>query len=429
MNRIKDKIQSSKLYKDSFWAVFGNGFGNGLLLLAGIIIARFLGKDLYGEYGIVKTTMFYIASFATFGMGFTSTKFVAMAIQNNAKRLRSIIQGSLLISLSFSCLVAVVIFLFARELSIYLEEESLELPFKALSIVIIFKAMSTTQIGIMAGFKEFKAIAYNSLVSGVFLLLSCVPLTYYFGLKGSLIALLASQFVNVVINYIVVYKLIRHLECQEDGSCIKELLFFSFPVALQESSFTVCNWLSILFLSKMASLGDLGVYSASAQWSTIVLMIPSLLSNVVLSHLSGTLSDEKSHHFIMKRMTLSNFVCTFIPFVFVYILAGYISNFYGESFVEMPSVLRILTFATIFEACSSVFKSELMAQGKPWILFVVRFVRDLILVFFVYISLSQSSGENGALLYSWAILVASVFFFFLSMGACKYVLSTSKRKS
>ena len=43
---IKHRLLQSKLFKDSFWAVFGNGLGNALLLLAGILIARFLGKDL-----------------------------------------------------------------------------------------------------------------------------------------------------------------------------------------------------------------------------------------------------------------------------------------------------------------------------------------------------------------------------------------------
>ena len=71
---LYQKIKTNKLAKDSFWSIFGNGLGNLLLLIAGIIIARFLGKDLYGEYGIVKTTMFYIAAFSTFGLGYTSTK-------------------------------------------------------------------------------------------------------------------------------------------------------------------------------------------------------------------------------------------------------------------------------------------------------------------------------------------------------------------
>ena len=55
-SHIKSTIHSifkSNFFKDSSWAVFGNGIGYGLMLLSGIIIARMLGKDLYGEYGFV----------------------------------------------------------------------------------------------------------------------------------------------------------------------------------------------------------------------------------------------------------------------------------------------------------------------------------------------------------------------------------------
>ena len=72
-------IKYSKLAGDSFWALFGNGLGNLLIMVSGILIARLLGKDLYGQYGVVKSTMFYIASFSCFGMGVTSTKYVSQA--------------------------------------------------------------------------------------------------------------------------------------------------------------------------------------------------------------------------------------------------------------------------------------------------------------------------------------------------------------
>ena len=95
ISEYKKKLQSSKLFKDSFWAVFGNGLGNCLLLIAGIVIARVLGKELYGEYGMVKTTMFHIGYFATLGLGFTSTKFIADAVQQAKGCLRSTIKVSL----------------------------------------------------------------------------------------------------------------------------------------------------------------------------------------------------------------------------------------------------------------------------------------------------------------------------------------------
>ena len=95
---ILGRLSKSKIFRDSSWAVLGNGFGNGLLLLAGIIIARLLGRDLYGEYGLAKTTILCISGFATFGLGISSTKYVAKAMCEDPKHLRSIINSSLIIT-------------------------------------------------------------------------------------------------------------------------------------------------------------------------------------------------------------------------------------------------------------------------------------------------------------------------------------------
>lgn len=395
---------------DSFWAVFGNGLGNALLLFAGILIAKFLGKDLYGEYGVVKTTMFYIASFATFGLGFTSTKYIAQYIAEDPKYIKSIIRDSLRITVAFSGLIAIVLILFAKPLAYYVNEPGLKVAFQALAIIIVLKAVATTQIGLLSGLKIFNKAARNSVIVGVLMLCSCVPLTYFWGLQGSLLSLALSQAINTLLNHITIKNYEKKIKNQVNKSFVKELLSFSFPVALQECSFTICNWAAVLFLTKFSSAGELGLYTAAAQWNAIITMVPSLLINVVLSHLSGTISAKEQHDNILKRMLIVNLVCTFVPFVIVYITARYIASFYGSSFSDMPGVLRILTFVTIFEACASVYKSELMALGKTWALFIIRFLRDAILVSGVYFVLVYNNGTNGALWYSFISVISSILF-------------------
>lgn len=412
-NNIKFFFRSrcnTKLFKDSFWAVFGNGIGNALMLFSGIIIARLLGKELYGEYGIVKTTMFYIASFATLGLGVTSTKYIASLISEKSIHVGNIIRDSISITLIFSGLIAFILFISASSLADFLNESSLAIAFKALAIVIIFKAITTTQIGILAGFKNFKTIAINSLLSGFVMLLLSIPLTYKFGLKGSLATLLISQIFNSLINFFSIRKKSKEIPLIKNVSYKKELICFSFPVALQESSFTICNWAAIMMLTKISSIGEVGLYTASAQWNSIITMIPGLLINVVLSYLSGSVNEKHQHEKTLKLMLCVNFVTTIIPFIIVYFLANFIASFYGDSFSEMPSVLRVLTFSTILEACASVYKSELLALGKTWLLFSIRFVRDFVLVVSVFVLLNYTDGKNGAMMYSWAVVIMSIIF-------------------
>lgn len=413
---VQNRILGSQLFKDSFWAVFGNGMGNALMLLVGIIIARLLGKDLYGEYGVVKSTMFYVASFATFGLGFTSTKYIAQYAAEQKQYVKSIMRDSMTITLVFSGMIAILLIVFAQQLAVYLDAPSLKLSFQTLAGVIVFKAMSTTQIGLLSGYKEFKSTARNNVASGVFLLVICVPLTYFYGLKGSLFALMSSQAFNAAINYLTIRKLTNTLPDQECKSFKKELILFSFPVALQESSFTVCHWVAIMFLTKFSSAGELGLYSAGAQWNSIIIMIPLLLNNVVLSYLSDNVSNKMEHNKTVRTMLFVNLICTLIPFVVVYILADFIATIYGPTFHELPSLLRVVTFSTIFECCSSVFKSELMSQGRTWLLFTLRCIRDVALVILVYIVMINTNGINGALSYAWISVAVSALFFILMLA-------------
>lgn len=404
-------VKNNKFFKDSFWAVFGNGLGNGFLLFAGILIARFLGKELYGEYGVVKTTMFYIASFATLGLGVTSTKYIATLLNSKPIHVKNVIHDAMTITVIFSSIIAIIIFIIAPFLANLLNEEQLVLALRALSVVIIFKAITTTQIGVLAGFKEFKTIAINSLSSGLLMLVICVPLTYFWGLKGALLSLLFSQIFNSIVNYLGIKRKSRSFSYVEKVSYKKELAYFSFPVALQESSFAICNWAAIMLLTKLSSMGEVGLYTASAQWNSIITMIPGLLINVILSYLSSSINNSIKHKKTLMLMLRINFFTTIIPFVIVYFLADFIASFYGKSFEGMPSVLRILTFSTILEACASVYKSELLALGKTWLLFSVRLFRDMILVIGVYILLTFSNGVDGAIMYSWAVVVMSALFF------------------
>lgn len=405
------RMRHSSLFRDSFWAVFGNGFGYGLLLIAGIIIARFLGKDLYGEYGLVKTTMFYIASFATFGLGFTSTKFVAEFVHKEKSHIRSISNDALLLTFLNSFVMSLLLQIFAEPLANFLDEPGLDVAFRLLGWIVVVRAIVTTQSGILAGMSAFRQIAQNSVYSGLFMLVVCVPLTYFWGLKGALASLLVSQMFNAGINYMALRRMYGILPPQTKISYKKKLLLFSFPIALQESSYTICNWGGILLLTKLSSLGELGLYSAAAQWNAIIMFIPGLLYNVVLSHFSRSVSNPENHKKTFSLMFVIYLTCTLIPFTVVYFLADYIVSFYGDSFVGLASVMRILVFSTIFTCCSDLFRAEYTSKGKNWLLFIARFLKDVLLLGMAYYFITLYNGESGAKYFAEASVISAILYF------------------
>ena len=406
---IKNRLMRSSLFKDSAWAIIGNGFGNVLLLISGIIIARFLGKDLYGEYGLVKTTMFYIASFSTFGLGTTVTKFVSNSIEEGGNDLRSVIKAASVITFSFSLFLAILLVVFAKQVAIFLEEPNIVVPLRFLAALIVFRALNTTQIGVLSGYKDFRAIAKNVTISGLSMLVLSIPLTYLYSLTGALISLIVSQIIYYVLNQIDINRLLSQASNNSSSREYGKLLKFSFPIALQESSFMICNWGLTLMIPKLCSMGELGIYSAISQWNAIVLYIPSVLSNVVLSYLSGTQNDNVAHTNTLKRMTLVNFVSALVPFIIVLCLSNFITSFYGPTFDTMRIPLIVIVFSTVFVAISNVFSSELISKSKTWALFSLRLTRDLLIIggSFYLIKYILVSGALSAAI---CTVIANIFF-------------------
>ena len=422
---ISKKLKNSSLFKDSFWALFGSAFGQGLSLIAGIVVARFLGKDIYGEYGMIKSTLLNIAIFSTFGLGYTATKFIAESKNRDKQQVRQITLGSINITIVTSSFFAFILFIFSKQIAIYLNAEHLSLSLRIFAITVIFNALTTVQIGILAGFNEFKSIAKNKIIVGVITFVSSVVLTYYWDIEGALSALLFANLVNCILNNIVVRKqlyLYPHTE-QLSGIIIKRLLLFSLPITLQEGIYSITTWFTVVLLAKLSNYGEIGLYSAAQQWSAIILFIPGVLRNVALSHLAGTNDNEVQHRKIFKRIILVNFLSTLIPCLIVFVFSGFISSFYGESFIRLPLILNISVFSTVFMALQTVYIQNYMSLNKTWIHFYLSAFFNILTLVLAFLLINRDTTE-GAYMLVLAYLITSV----IRLLIYHFVLNYNNRK-
>lgn len=424
VQQLKRYITRNPLLKDSFWAVWGNSIGYACFLLAGIIIARFLGKDLYGEYGLVKTTMFQIAGFATLGLGYTSTKFIAEYKKKNEAYLLSISRAALRTTFWVSAFLAIFFFFGAKPLAEFINEPTMKMPFRTLGIIIILRAIGTTQTGIISGYRDFKAIAHISIIAGVFMLVGSVPLTYFYGLKGSLSILLFSQILTVVLNFYYLKKIEASLSPQQITPFFKPLIKFSIPVAIIEFSFSFRYWFGLLLLAKFSSKGDVGLYTAAALWQSIILFVPNFLSNVILSHLSHLSSVPEQQHKTVNKMLVVNLISTILPLLCILVLSPVIEQMYGSTFKGLSTIIYILGLAAVFHCSSNVIISEMMAQNQVWALAFARCLRDVMIVTFVYIFLTNPPQFSASVIYATIESLCTCMFF---MGIYIYYIYKIKK--
>lgn len=370
-----DRLKESPLFKDSFWALVGSTIGKGLSLIAGIAVARFLGSEIYGEYGVIRNTLTYIAIVSTFGFGYSATKFIAEHLKNDKVKIKALKKKIENFTFLFSGILATILCIFADKIAIFINAPHLADTLRTTSILVVFNAIITTQTSILSGFKAFKEIARINTITGVVTFIFSVIFTKLFKLNGALGALLLSYIVQYVISEIAIFHEIKSIN---DGAQISnrdffKMLKFSLPIALQESLYTIVHWIQMYLMIKYANYIEIGLSSAAILWQSVVIFIPAMLKNVMFSYLSSNHS-----HNLVNKLLLINIISSIVPISVVIILSSFISNVYGDSFNNLPPVLIVCVTSAFFICISEVYCYELIAKNKQWLVFSARFIRDVI---------------------------------------------------
>lgn len=395
---LVDRLKGSRLFKDSFWALVGSAAGKGLSLIAGIAVARFLGSEIYGEYGTIKNTLMMIAIFSSLGLGYSATKFIAESrTTEDNTRIVDTHRIATYITFVMSGLIALLLIIGAKQVAIWIEAPHLASALRLSAVAIIFNAVNTTQTGELSGFGAYKELAKNNTIAGIFTFISSIVLTYLYSFDGAIIALIISLAFNALLNKITINKCIGSFDKPKniDKKYIKDIIKFSIPIALQESLYSITHWGNLIIMVKLANYTEIGLSSAASQWMAVISFIPGALRNVALTHLSASNNDQKRNRDVLKRLLAINFVSTFVPFLIILCLSGWITQWYSESFVGLRAVLNICVFTAVISSLTNVLTQEFMAHGQNWLLFYSRLIRDLCIMVSLYFALLYFG--NGAL--------------------------------
>lgn len=414
-----ERFKKSSLFRDSFWALFGNVVGKGFSLFAGIAVARFLGRELYGEYGIIKSSLLMIALFSSFGLGITSTKFVAETKEHNPSKLYSISQISISISFLVSTIISLLVIAFADHISVVINAPHLASTLKWASFAIILNSVNTTQLGILGGFKAYNIIAKNNIIIGIFTFLTTLPLSYFYGFNGSILSIIISLLLSCLKNQFSIHKLLPQKKELITKVDIANILSLSFPIAMNESLYSLTAWLSSFVLIKIAGYGELGILNAATQWMAVMAFVPGALRNVALSHFSTVSNDKKQSEHLLIRLLQVNFFSTMTPCIFVWIFSNVICSLYGEQYDGMQSVLNVLVFAAVIMSLSNIITQELIALDKNWFLFCSRFIKEISFIVVVFYVLKSLGG--GAFLYACLFLFFHIVYLIVVIAKFKLI--------
>jgi O-antigen/teichoic acid export membrane protein len=352
----------------------GAGISQAMLLLSSIAMARILGKQQFGEFGVISNTVGMFSVFAGFGLGMTATKYVAEFRSKDPERAGRIIALSSLVSMATGAIFGVLLLTIAP----WLATNTLSAPHLAgllrLSAgFLFFAAVCGAQTGALAGFEAFRTIARLNVITGILSLPLLVGGVYIFGIAGGVAGLVITTAATCLMNSFALRSEMRRAGIPvKYAGCTGEsrvLVGFSMPSVMAGILVNPVNWVcAAILVNQPSGYGEMGLYSAAASWQKAILFLPGCLNTIALPMLSGYFGSNQHDDFrkALRYNILLNGGSALAAALLISISAPYIMGSYGAGFAEGRIILVVISFSTVLAAVNSVAGTAIASTGRPW---------------------------------------------------------------
>ena len=391
----------NKITHGAFWSLVGAIVSRGLMLVTSIITARILGTSVYGELGIIRSTIGVFAIFAGFGLGLTATKFIAENLGKDNIKVGRIIGLTTL----FAVLTGVIISFTLIFGSTYIAQNTIDAPhlvneLRIGALILFFTSLNGAQSGILAGFEKFKTIAKVNVIAGILSFPLQITFTIFYGLQGALIGYGLNFVFLYLLNFYFVRKTSKenNIEISYRNSLSERKILWKFSLPALFSGILVspviwyCN---TLLVNQEKGFAQMGIYDAAYQWMAIIMFIPAALSQITLPILSKSLQNKKEFNKVYKTNLLLNVSLTVIVSILVSVLSPYIMSLYGKDFDEGQNVLIVLSIAAIFISANNIIGKVIASRSKMWNGFILNIVWAVVLVVSASYFLAHGMGAIG----------------------------------
>lgn len=158
------------------------------------------------------------------------------------------------------------------------------------------------------------------------------------------------------------------------------------------------NWrMDLMILVAVASSSEIGLYIVALRLSDITSVLASSVSDALMPEVAASKETDRATLMLTRslRLTTLAHVVVLIP---LWIGAPYILRFaYGESFVQVAEVMRLLMFASVIWSAGAVVISGLNGLGHPGLSTIARIAAAVVMIVTLTTTLPARGIQGAAL--------------------------------
>jgi O-antigen/teichoic acid export membrane protein len=363
-----------RLARGAFWSVVGTVLSRGTGLVATIVVARILGRTVFGELGIVQSTVGMFQALAGFGLGLTATKYVAEYAATDPRRTERLLGLSRLMATITGLIATGILAVLAGPLA----ERVLHAPHLAellrwSSVMLLLGALNAEQLGALAGFEAFRTLAVVNLLAGVATFPLAIGGAALWGLRGALMGMIASMAVNWFLNHWALRRQMRKAGIRANlRGCGREwrvLLGFSLPTVLAGLMFGAVTWAcQAILVRQNGGFASLGIYNVIMQ----IKAIPTLILTALLYPLLPVLSErfargDKKGYGLALWKAYSVSLLVMAPFALLLVTEPqWVFLPFGKDFGGHRGAVQWLMLHAIIVGLSMPLRDTLASSNRMW---------------------------------------------------------------
>lgn len=397
------------------WSLLGNliwKIGSAIAMLA---VARIIEPEALGELGIVRSTVDLFAAYAAMRLGSTLTKYIGQLKIDDPERAGRVISLVLVVAGATTCGSGVLLYFMSDIIATnWLGNPSIG---NLLSLAVLFLVWNMYGLVLeagLAGFENYKFIAFANIFRGVISVLSLIALAFYWGVVGVVIALSLIALNILIIYGAFFYRSLRQFGVQLDfrlSSMRAELHViwgFALPGLLAGIIISSSMWIGQSLLAKSVNgYRELGIFTAANQWRSVVLMIPMLLGRVLLPIYAEYYHKDKLVFGRLASKQINMVAVVALPItVFMIFGSPLLAGFLGEGYSKVDDVLEVLVCSLYFFSLSELARQIMDGAGKRWWSLIATILWGITYLWVCHlkIDLSGAIGLAESLLVSYVLL-------------------------
>ena len=389
-------------------------------VLAGIIVAHWLGADGVGKLAVINVSVITLVQLGSLGLPSANTYFIA----KDTNQFRKAAVNSLLFATIGGSVLAEVLVLIASNRPAWFGFVAPDL-FRIAAISIPFQLVTLIGLNIFLAIGKIREFNLLDLAGQSFVLINAV-LALLLLRSGLGMLVILNTAASVVVGVAIISMLVRAAQrlagtdksWRSDVGLLKQMISYGIKSHVSILAGTLIFRADLLVVNHFRGASEAGVYSLASQMATLLMMLPAVIGTLLAPRVTAEQDQTGSTTCVVARHTSMVMLLSCLAAAPLSLLLPVV---YGSAFSDATTQLLILLPGVFLIGLQSVLVQHFNAMGLPKtipVFWVITLVFNLVLVFL----LVPRYGARGAAL---ASTISYSLISFLMIGY--FVVKTGRR--